>query len=103
MLLENLDERLKKLVSLRLITRYQFVIHANGTKVNENTFREWKLKRDEFRNATKDEKDKDIMISKLTGVQLFQKSSDLFKDDENAADVKMDEIEIIASFISLGR
>lgn len=68
-------------------------ISANGTKVNENTFREWKLKRDEFRNATKDEKEKDVMVSKLTGVQLFTKQADLFKDDENAEDVKMDEIE----------
>ena len=29
----------------------------------------------------------------LTGVQLFKNQSDLFKDDENAEDVKMDEIE----------
>ena len=68
-------------------------IAANGTKVNENTFKEWKIKRDEFRNATKDEKEKDVMISKLTGVQLFQKQSDIFKDDENAEEIKMDEIE----------
>ena len=33
------------------------------------------------------------MKSKLTGVQLFKNQSDLFKDDENAEDVKMDEIE----------
>ncbi|MCQ2816643.1 MAG: hypothetical protein MJ252_05170 [archaeon] len=65
----------------------------NGTKVNEATFKEWKLKRDEFRNATKEEGLTDVMVSKLTGVQLFQKQRELFKDDENAEDVKMDEIE----------
>ena len=68
-------------------------ISQNGTKVNDATFKEWKRKRDEFRAQEKDEKVRDVFKSKLTGVQLFKNQSELFKDDENAEDVKMDEIE----------
>ena len=68
-------------------------IAANGTKVNENTFREWKLKRDEWRNKEKSEKDKEKMKSKLTGVELFKNQANEFKDDDNAEEIKMDEIE----------
>ena len=68
-------------------------ISENGIKVNEATFKEWKRKRDEFRAQEKEEKETDQLKSKLTGVQLFKNQSDLFKDDENAEDVKMDEIE----------
>ena len=66
-------------------------ISENGTRVNEETFREWKKKRDEFRKGEKEDKEKDNMKSKLTGVQLFKKQADLFQDDENAEDVKIDE------------
>ena len=65
-------------------------ISENGTKVTEETFREWKKKRDEFRKGEKDEQENDNMKSKLTGVQLFKKQADLFKDDENAEDLKID-------------
>lgn len=68
-------------------------IAVNGMKVNEATFKEWKRKRDEFREKAKEEKEKDNLKSKYTGVQLFKNQSELFKDDENAEDVKLDEIE----------
>ena len=67
-------------------------IKVNGTKVNEQTFLEWKRKRDEFRKqeeAEKIEQEKKMHEkSKLTGVQLFKKQADLFKDDEDAQDLK---------------
>ena len=67
-------------------------IKVNGTKVNEQTFLEWKRKRDEFRKqeeAEKIEQEKKLHEkSKLTGVQLFKKQADLFKDDEDAQDLK---------------
>ena len=72
-------------------------IAVNGTKVTEETFREWKKKRDEWRAGAKEEKEKNEMKSKFTGVQLFKKQADLFKDDENAAekeDIKQDEGEV---------
>ena len=72
-------------------------IAVNGTKVTEETFREWKKKRDEWRASAKEEKEKNEMKSKFTGVQLFKKQADLFKDDENAAekeDIKQDEGEV---------
>jgi len=72
-------------------------ISVNGTKVTEETFREWKKKRDEWRAGAKEEKEKIDMKSKFTGVQLFKKQADLFQDDENAAgkdDIKQDEGEI---------
>ena len=68
-------------------------ISENGIKVNEATFKEWKRKRDEFRAQEKEEKERDQLKSKLIGVQLFKNQRDLFKDDENPEDVKMDEIE----------
>ena len=67
-------------------------IKVNGTKVNEKTFLEWKRKRDEFRKqeeAEKIEEEKKLHEkSKLTGVQLFKKQAELFKDDEDAQDLK---------------
>jgi hypothetical protein len=67
-------------------------IKVNGTKVNEKTFLEWKRKRDEFRKieeAEKMEMEKKLHEkSKLTGVQLFKKQAELFKDDEDAQDLK---------------
>ena len=68
-------------------------IAVNGTKVDDVTFKLWKQKRDEFRNATKDDKDKETTLSKFTGIQLFKKQSDLFKDDDNAEDIKKEDIE----------
>ena len=67
-------------------------IKVNGTKVNEKTFLEWKRKRDEFRKQEKKEKMEEEKKlhekSKLTGVQLFKKQAELFKDDEDAQDLK---------------
>ena len=67
-------------------------ISVNGTKVDEKSFMEWKKKRDEFRKleeAEKIEQEKKLhQKSKLTGVQLFKKQAELFKDDEDAQDLK---------------
>ena len=67
-------------------------ISANGTKVDEKSFLEWKKKRDEFRkleDAERLEQEKKLhQKSKLTGVQLFKKQAELFKDDEDAQDLK---------------
>ena len=67
-------------------------IKVNGTKVNEKTFLEWKRKRDEFRKQEEKEKMEEEKKlhekSKLTGVQLFKKQAELFKDDEDAQDLK---------------
>ena len=67
-------------------------ISVNGTKVDEKSFLEWKKKRDEFRKieeAEKVELEKKLhQKSKLTGVQLFKKQAELFKDDEDAQDLK---------------
>ena len=67
-------------------------ISVNGTKVDEKSFMEWKRKRDEFRKieeAEKIEMEKKLhQKSKLTGVQLFKKQAELFKDDEDAQDLK---------------
>ena len=67
-------------------------ISANGTKVDEKSFLEWKKKRDEFRkleDAERIEQEKKLhQKSKLTGVQLFKKQAELFKDDEDAQDLK---------------
>ncbi len=53
---------------------------------------EWKKKRDEFRKIEEQEKieqEKKLhQKSKLTGVQLFKKQAELFKDDEDAQDLK---------------
>lgn len=67
-------------------------IAVNGIKVNETTFGEWKRKRDEFRRANKEEEEKNKMKSKFTGLQLFKNQSNNFKDDEDASDVKIDEM-----------
>ena len=67
-------------------------ISVNGTKVDEKSFMEWKKKRDEFRKieeAERIEQEKKLhQKSKLTGVQLFKKQAELFKDDEDAQDLK---------------
>ena len=67
-------------------------ISVNGTKVDEKSFLEWKRKRDEFRKleeAERVELEKKLhQKSKLTGVQLFKKQAELFKDDEDAEDLK---------------
>ena len=67
-------------------------ISVNGTKVDEKSFLEWKKKRDEFRKIEEQEKieqEKKLhQKSKLTGVQLFKKQAELFKDDEDAQDLK---------------
>ena len=67
-------------------------ISVNGTKVDEKSFLEWKKKRDEFRKieeAERIEMEKKLhQKSKLTGVQLFKKQAELFKDDEDAQDLK---------------
>ena len=67
-------------------------ISVNGTRVDEKSFLEWKRKRDEFRKieeAERVELEKKLhQKSKLTGVQLFKKQAELFKDDEDAEDLK---------------
>ena len=67
-------------------------ISVNGTRVDEKSFLEWKRKRDEFRKieeAERIELEKKLhQKSKLTGVQLFKKQAELFKDDEDAEDLK---------------
>jgi hypothetical protein len=60
-------------------------IGKTGTPVNESTFMEWKRKRDEFRNQDKEDEEKKKK-GVLTGMQLFKKQANLFKDDDNAAD-----------------
>ena len=66
-------------------------VSKGGIPVNDATFKEWKLKRDEFRKKQKAEDENKKKT--LTGLQLFKKQSNLFKDDENAADeiIKVDE------------
>ncbi len=59
-------------------------IGKTGTPVNDATFLEWKRKRDEFRGDKEDDERKKKGV--LTGMQLFKKQANLFKDDENAAD-----------------
>jgi hypothetical protein len=62
-----------------------------GKPVNDVTFKEWKEKRDELR---KNQKAEDELKKKaLTGLQLFRKQGNLFKDDENAGteQIKVDE------------
>ena len=72
-------------------------ISVNGTKVDEKSFLEWKRKRDEFRKieeAERIEEEKKLhQKSKLTGVQLFKKQAELFKDDEDAQDLKEEQEE----------
>ena len=62
-------------------------ISLNGTPVNDNTFKEWKRKRDEQRlkekGIMKDEVDK---TKKKTGIQLFKSDAAIFQDDEGATD-----------------
>jgi hypothetical protein len=60
-------------------------IGKTGTPVNDVTFLEWKRKRDEFRNQNKEDEEKKKK-GVLTGMQLFKKQANLFKDDDNAAD-----------------
>lgn len=66
-------------------------VSKNGKQVNDATFKEWKTKRDEFRKNQKVEEERKKKV--LTGIQLFKKQSNLFKDDENAGTeaIKVDE------------
>ena len=61
-----------------------------GTPVNEVTFLEWKKKRDAFRSKGKEAEEKKKK-SGMTGIELFKKQSNLFKDDDNAEDVEREE------------
>lgn len=67
-------------------------VAKSGTPVNDNTFKEWKKKRDELRNSQKNEEEKKKK-SALTGLQLFKKQANLFKDDDNAGEelIRVDE------------
>jgi hypothetical protein len=62
-------------------------ISLNGTPVNDNTFKEWKRKRDEKRlkekGNVKEEADKS---KKKTGIQLFKSDAGIFQDDDDATD-----------------
>lgn len=67
-------------------------VSVSGKKVNDATFKEWKERRDELRSKQKTE---DATKKKaLTGIQLFRKQGNLFKDDENATGdvIKVDEL-----------
>lgn len=66
-------------------------VSKEGKPVNDATFREWKEKRDELRKKQK--ADEEIKKKALTGLQLFKKQGNLFKDDENAESdqIKVDE------------
>jgi len=66
-------------------------VSKNGKPVNDATFKEWKEKRDEFRKSQKAEEESKKKT--LTGLQLFKKQANLFKDDENAGteQIKVDE------------
>ena len=85
---KEINEAKKKVI----IDEERARISVNGTKVDEKSFLEWKKKRDEFRKieeAEKVEQEKKLhQKSKLTGVQLFKKQAELFKDDEDAQDLK---------------
>ena len=59
-------------------------ISKSGTPVNDNTFIEWKKKRDAFRKQGKEDEEKKRKFQ--TGIQLFKSQVGLFKDDENAED-----------------
>jgi len=61
-----------------------------GTPVTDETFNEWKKRRDEFRKQNKDDTEKKKK-GLQTGRQLFKNQQELFKDDDNASDVKLDE------------
>lgn len=66
-------------------------VSKDGKPVNDATFKEWKEKRDEFRRKQKE--DEESKKKALTGLQLFRKQANLFKDDENAGteQIKVDE------------
>lgn len=66
-------------------------VSKDGKPVNDATFKEWKEKRDEFRKKQKSEEESKKKA--LTGLQLFRKQSNLFKDDEYAGteQIKVDE------------
>jgi hypothetical protein len=59
-----------------------------GTKVTDQTFADWKKRRDEFRKNKKEDELKAKMKSGLSGIQLFKGGKLEFKDDDNAADVE---------------
>ena len=67
-------------------------VGKTGIPVNDATFKVWKEKRDELRNEQKKEEEKKKK-SALTGIQLFKKQGELFKDDDNAGDevIRVDE------------
>lgn len=60
-------------------------VSKTGVPVNEATFKVWKQKRDELRAEQMLEEEKKKK-SALTGLQLFKKQANLFKDDENAGE-----------------
>lgn len=66
-------------------------VSKEGKPVNDATFKEWKEKRDELRKNQKAEDESKKKV--LTGLQLFRKQANLFKDDENAGteSIKVDE------------
>ena len=66
-------------------------VSKDSKPVNDATFKEWKEKRDELRK--KQRADDEAKKKALTGLQLFRKQANLFKDDENAGteQIKVDE------------
>jgi len=62
-------------------------ISLNGTPVNDNTFKEWKRKRDEKRLKEKGNiKEEAEKNKKKTGIQLFKSDAAIFQDDDDATD-----------------
>jgi len=74
-------------------------VAKNGRPVNDVTFKEWKEKRDELRKNQKAEEE--TKKKALTGIQLFKKQANLFKDDENAGTevIKVDDTNQIEDVI----
>ena len=66
-------------------------VGKTGIPVNDATFKLWSEKREEIRNSLKTDEEKKKKA--LTGLQLFQKQSNLFKDDDNAGEevIRVDE------------
>jgi hypothetical protein len=67
-------------------------VSKTGIQVNEATFKIWKEKRDLLREEQRKEEEKKKK-SALTGIELFKKQANLFKDDENAGEeiIRVDE------------
>lgn len=59
---------------------------VNGTKVTDDTFKEWKEKRLKNKGIDPRKKKDDLMKKLKTGRELFNENKDTYKDDDNADD-----------------